>query len=218
MRELFDRQLARLNNNLIEMGGLIEQAIRNATEALMSQDAVLAKEVIESEGEIDEKEKEIETMCLKLMLSQQPVASDFRQISTALKMITDMERIGDQASDIAELCILLSGQSYIKQLDQIPNMAEETIRMVTGSIDAFVRRDIALANDIIGRDDIVDGLFDIIKQDLISLVHEDANKGEQAFDLLQIAKYYERIGDHAVNIAEWVIFGHTGMHKDKRVL
>ena len=218
VRNLFDEQLDKLHNNLIEMGGLIEYAINEATEALISQDAERARGVISRENEIDDKEKEIEAMCLKLMLSQQPVASDFRLISTALKMITDMERIGDQASDISELCILLSEENYIKKLDHIPMMARETIKMVTGSIDAFVKRDMELANEVIGLDDIVDDLFDEIKQDLIRLVHEDVNNGEQAFALLQIAKYFERIGDHAVNLAEWVIFSITGIHEDIQVI
>ncbi|MDR3072089.1 MAG: phosphate signaling complex protein PhoU [Clostridiales Family XIII bacterium] len=218
MRILFDEQLTRLNNSLIEMGGLVEYSISETTEALITQDETRAKAVIVNEDTIDDKEKEIEAMCLKLMLSQQPVASDFRQISTVLKMLTDMERIGDQASDIAELCILLSKQDYIKKLEHIPKMAEETIRMVSESIDAFVRRDTKLAQEVIDRDDIVDSLFDEVKRELIALVHKSPTNGEQAFDLLQIAKYYERIGDHAVNIAEWVIFSITGKHKDTQLL
>jgi len=210
---MFEEQLKELHNSLIDMGAQVERAINDATEALVDQDAVLARAVIDREDEIDDKEKEIESMCLKLMLSQQPVARDFRLISTALKMITDMERIGDQASDISELCILLSGQSYIKKLDHIPLMARETVSMVTDSIDAFVKNDIELAREVVRRDDVVDNLFDEIKDDLIKLVHEDTAKGEQAFDLLQIAKYYERIGDHSVNIAEWVIFSITGVHE-----
>ena len=212
-RRMFEEQLKELHNSLIDMGAQVERAINDATEALVDQDAVLARAVIDREDEIDDKEKEIESMCLKLMLSQQPVARDFRLISTALKMITDMERIGDQASDISELCILLSGQSYIKKLDHIPLMARETVSMVTDSIDAFVKNDIELAREVVRRDDVVDNLFDEIKEDLIKLVHEDTAKGEQAFDLLQIAKYYERIGDHSVNIAEWVIFSITGVHE-----
>jgi len=218
VRNLFDEQLTKLHNNLIEMGGLIEYAINEATEALITQDAEKARGVISRESEIDDKEKEIEAMCLKLMLSQQPVASDFRLISTALKMITDMERIGDQASDISELCILLSEENYIKKLEHVPLMAKETIKMVTGSIDAFVKNDMELAKEVIECDDIVDDLFDEIKQDLIRLVHENVDNGEQAFDLLQIAKYFERIGDHAVNIAEWVIFSCTGIHEDTQVI
>jgi phosphate transport system protein len=200
------------------MGGLIERAIARATEALVKQDTELAREVMEDDAEIDEKEKEIETQCLKLLLIRQPVARDFRSVSTALKMITDMERIGDQAADISEICIILAGQNYIKKLEHIPLMAAETGRMVTDSINAFVNLDCELAQKVIAQDDIVDDLFVTVKTDLIALVHENAANGEQAFDLLQVAKYYERIGDHAENIAEWVIFFLTGVHKDKKVL
>jgi len=143
------------------------------------------------------------------------VARDLRQISSALKMITDMERIGDQAADISELCIYLADQTYIKKLEHIPQMAEATIKMVTESIDAYVKKDLALAEAVIEYDDVVDELYILIKRELIALVHEDVNNGEQAFDLMQIAKYYERIGDHAVNIARWVIFSITGRHKEK---
>ena len=218
MRSRFDEQLIQLNNSLIEMGALIERAIANATKALITQDADTAKSIIGGDTVIDEKEKEIESLCLKLILNQQPVARDLRQISTALKMITDMERIGDQAADISELCIFLATQEYIKKLEHIPQMAEATIKMVTDSIDAFVKKDLELAQAVIDYDDVVDELYVTVKKDLIELVHVDVKNGEQAFDLLQIAKYYERIGDHAVNIAEWVIFSITGKHKDKQVL
>ena len=218
MRSRFDEQLALLHNSLIEMGALVERAIAGATKALVSQDADIAREIMTGESMVDEKEKEIESLCLKLLLNQQPVARDLRQISTALKMITDIERIGDQAADIAELCVYLSGQEYIKKLEHIPQMAKETISMVTGSIDAFVKKDLVLAQSVIDNDDVVDDLYVTVKNDLIALVHEEVKYGEQAFDLLQIAKYYERIGDHAVNIAEWVIFSITGKHKDKQVL
>ena len=218
MRSRYDEQLALLNNHLIEMGALVERAISNATKALMAQDAVIAQSTMEGDEIIDEKEKEIESLCLKLILNQQPVARDLRQISTALKITTDMERIGDQSADIAELCVFLSEEEYIKKLEHIPQMAEATIKMVTTSIDAFVKKDFDIAQSVIGYDDIVDELYITVKKDLIELVHEDVRNGEQAFDLLQIAKYYERIGDHATNIAEWVIFSITGRHKDKQVL
>ena len=218
MRSRFDEQLTQLNNNLIEMGALIERAIAKATKALVSQDADTARNIIDRDSIIDEKEKEIESLCLKLILNQQPVARDLRQISTVLKMITDMERIADQAADISELCIYLAAQEYIKKLDHIPQMAEATVKMVTDSIDAFVKKDLKLAQKVIDYDDVVDELYVTVKKDLIELVHADVNNGEQAFDLLQIAKYYERIGDHAVNIAEWVVFSITGKHKDKQVL
>lgn len=218
MRSRFDEQLTQLNNSLIEMGALIEQTIAKAVKALEEQDVELAQKIIESDDIIDDKEKEIETLCLKLLMNQQPVARDLRQVSTALKMITDMERIGDQAADISELCIHLARQKYIINLRHIPQMADATIKMVTDSIDAFVKKDLALAQAVIVSDNVVDDLFDIVKKEMIQLIHEDVENGEQAIDLLQIAKYFERIGDHAVNIAEWVIFSITGKHKDTQVL
>lgn len=218
MRSRFDEKLAQLNNNLIEMGALVEHAIAKATKALQERDADTARKIMDDDAIIDEKEKEIESLCLKLILNQQPVARDLRQISTALKMITDMERIGDHAADISELCVYLDGQELIKKLEHIPQMAEAAIKMVTDGIDAFVNKDLALAQSVIDYDDVVDALYMAIKKDLIELVHKDVGAGEQAFDLLQIAKYYERIGDHAANIAEWVIFSITGKHKDTQVL
>ncbi|GHU60382.1 phosphate transport system regulatory protein PhoU [Clostridia bacterium] len=212
MRSRFDDQLKELNEKMIEMGALIEYAIAKTTKALIEQDAETAKMVAASDDAIDTKEREVEQLCLKLILNQQPVARDLRLISAALKMITDMERIGDQASDIAALCVYLSGQKYVRNLEHIPKMAEATIKMVTGCIDAYVRKDLSLAQSVISHDDVVDRLFFDVKTDLIKLIHENPSNGEQAFDLMQIAKYYERIGDHAVNIAEWVIFSITGSH------
>lgn len=216
MRSRFDEQLEELHSSLIEMGAMIEHAIAQTTKALMEQDSEIARTIMQNDDKIDDKEKEIESRCLKLLLIQQPVARDLRQISTALKIITDMERIGDQAADISELCIFLADQKYIKELDHIPSMARATIKMVSDSIDAYVKKDLDLAESVIAHDDVVDELFLRIKKDLIALVHEDADCGEQAFDLMQIAKYYERIGDHAVNIAGWVIFSITGKHKGKQ--
>ena len=214
MRSQFEKQLDILHNSLIEMGAMIECVIVKATKALIERDIQLASEVMGMDKTIDDKEKDIESQCLKLLLSQQPVARDLRQISAVLKMITDMERIGDQAADIAELCIDLVKQPYIKKLEHIPQMAKATTKMVTDSIDGYVKKDLKLAQEVIACDDVVDDLFLQIKQDLIALTHKDAKNGEQAFDLMQIAKYYERIGDHATNIAEWVIFSITGSHKD----
>ncbi|MDR0914630.1 MAG: phosphate signaling complex protein PhoU [Oscillospiraceae bacterium] len=218
MRNRFDAQLNKLNNSLIEMGALVEVAIGNATHAFETQDAELAKTVLAADDLVDTKERDIEARCLKLLLSQQPVARDLRQISTALKMITDLERIGDHAIDICELSLFLSDQNYILNPENIPVMASVTQKMVTESIDAFVKKDLKLAKAVIARDDVVDELFGKTKTELIKLVHSNADLGEQAFDLLQIAKYYERIGDHAVNVAEWVIFSITGKHKDTQVL
>ncbi|MDR1961563.1 MAG: phosphate signaling complex protein PhoU [Gracilibacteraceae bacterium] len=217
MRGHFDDELAKLNNSLIEMGALIEDAIARAARALENQDVETARGVLAGDDRIDDKEKEIESRCLRLLIGQHPVARDFRQISTALKMITDMERIGDQAADICEICLELSGRPYIPKLEPSPLMADATMRMVTRSIDAYVKKDADLAQDVIESDDDVDRLYLAVRAELIDLVHEDPANGEQAFDLMQIAKYFERIGDHACNIAEWVIFFLTGRHKDQQV-
>jgi phosphate transport system protein len=215
MQNRFDKQLNELKNNLILMGSLIESAIAKATKALLNGDIALANEIMENDTIIDDKEKEIESMCLKLLLLGQPVARDLRQISTALKMLTDLERIGDHAADISELCEYI-GDS-MRQSEHINKMATQVVNMVTFSIDAFVRKDLGLAKNVISQDDIVDDLFVTIKKDLLTQIRENPEAGESAFDMLQVAKYYERIGDHAENIAEWVIFSITGVHKNKQV-
>lgn len=213
MRNRFDRQLSTLNDELIEMGSMIEKSIETAIKALVNQDVDLARHAIEADEEIDRQERIIEDLCLKLLLQQQPIAKDLRLISSALKMITDMERIGDHASDISEITIALADQPYIKKLEHIQQMAKETMIMLVGSIEAFVDKDLEKANEVIKRDDVVDDLFDKVKKELIQMIHENADKGEQAADLLMVAKYMERIGDHATNISEWVIFSITGEHK-----
>ena len=213
MRNRFDRQLSTLNDELIEMGSMIEKSIETAIKALVNQDVDLARHAIEADEEIDRQERIIEDLCLKLLLQQQPVAKDLRLISSALKMITDMERIGDHASDISEITIALADQPYIKKLEHIQQMAKETMIMLVGSIEAFVDKDLEKANEVIKRDDVVDDLFDKVKKELIQMIHENADKSEQAADLLMVAKYMERIGDHATNISEWVIFSITGEHK-----
>ena len=213
MRNRFEEQLHTLNHELLEMGALIERAIRSATDALVKQDVEAALQAIAVDKEVDQAERDIESLCLKLLLQQQPVARDLRLISSALKMITDMERIGDQASDIAELVIYLSKEPYIKELTHLPQMAENAIRMVTGALDAYVRKDVVLAQQVMAMDDAIDALFATVKDELIALIRHDASAGSQAIDLLMIAKYYERIGDHAQNIAEWVEYALTGRHK-----
>ena len=213
MRNRFDEQLHTLNHELLEMGALIEHAIRSATDALVKQDVEAALQAIAADKEVNQAERDIESLCLKLLLQQQPVARDLRLISSALKMITDMERIGDQASDIAELVIYLSKEPYRKELKHLPQMAENAIRMVTGALDAYVRKDVALAQEVMAMDDAIDALFVTVKDELIALIRNDASAGSQAIDLLMIAKYYERIGDHAQNIAEWVEYALTGKHK-----
>ena len=211
MRNRFDTQLLELNNELIAMGALCENAIASSVKALLTEDLKLAASAIRIDQEIDRKEREIESMCLKLLLQQQPVASDLRLISAVLKMITDIERIGDQASDIAEIVTYLPKISGHNK--HIEEMAQATIKMVTDSLDAFVRRDLTLAWSVIEYDDVVDNLFTACKKDLIADIANNPADGERVLDILMIAKYLERIGDHATNIAEWVEFSITGTHK-----
>lgn len=217
MRSRFDEQLALLSKGLIEMGALCEEAIAIAAKALLAGDAKEAARVAPLDNEIDQMERSIESLCLKLLLQQQPVAKDLRQISAALKMITDMERIGDQAADIAEIIGYLSGKTGA-ECDHIGDMAREAIKMVTDSVDAYVKRDLTLANDVIAHDDVVDDLFVKVKATLIGMISNAPEDGEYALDLLMTAKYFERIGDHAVNIAEWVVFSVTGMHNGESAL
>ena len=213
MRSKFDEQLALLNRELIEMGALCEEVIALSSKALTELDKTLAAKVAPLDTEIDQKERTIESMCLKLLLQQQPVARDLRQISAALKMITDMERIGDQAEDIAEIISFIDG--HTSENDTLMReMAKAVIKMVTESVDAYVKHDIALAEKVIADDDIVDDYFDSVKKKLIGSIARNPGDGEYALDILMIAKYFERIGDHATNIAEWVIFSITGVHKE----
>ncbi|MBQ7288916.1 MAG: phosphate signaling complex protein PhoU [Clostridia bacterium] len=212
MRNRFDEQLALLNRKMIEMGAQCEELIAIAAKALLTGDTEGANQVKVHGHEIDEMEREIESICLKLLLQQQPVARDLRQISAALKMITDMERIGDQAEDIAEIIPFLGGRTGAELADFKP-MAEATCKMVTDSIDAYVKQDLLLAKAVADHDDIVDECFGRVKETLIKMITENTADGEYAVDLLMIAKYFERIGDHAVNIAEWVEFSVTGVHK-----
>ncbi|MEG6572204.1 phosphate signaling complex protein PhoU [[Clostridium] cellulosi] len=214
MRNKFDEQLDHLKTQMIQMGALCEEAIASATKALISGDIELAKKVITTDEDIDHKEKEIESICLKLLLQYQPVARDLRQISSALKMITDMERIGDQAADISEI-IMLANIKAANNTSHIADMAKATIKMVTDSIDAYVQQNLKLAKAVIDYDDVVDNLFNDVKADMIRLINEDTENGEFAIDLIIISKYFERIGDHATNIAEWVVFSITGKHVEE---
>ena len=214
MRSKFDNQLALLNTELIQMGALCEEAISKAAKALEDGDSALAEQVKPLEGEIDQMERDIETLCLKLLLQQQPVARDLRQISAAMKIITDMERIGDQAADIAEIIRACLAQGYVPEdVGHIREMAAEVIKMVTESVDSYVRKDTARARLVIAHDDVIDRCFDRVKQVLIGKIAANPDCGEYALDLLMIDKYLERIGDHAANIAEWVIFSVTGGHE-----
>ncbi len=213
MRNRFDEQLFELNRELIEMGAMCEEVIASAVKALITGDMELAGSVKMNNSAIDQMERDIESRCMKLLLHQQPVARDLRLISAALKMITDMERIGDQAEDIAEIITFLNGRT-MEGIELIEEMACETIEMVTASVDAFVKKDVMLAKKVIARDDIVDDYFSKVKCGIISLITENHADGEFALDLLMISKYFERIGDHATNIAEWVIYSVTGTHKE----
>lgn len=213
MRSRFDEQLAILNKEMIEMGALCEDIISKVLEALTNEDEQLLNGISVLGAEIDRKERTIETLCLKLLLQQQPVAKDLRQISAALKMITDMERIGDQAEDIAEIIPFVENRP-VKTDSLLHEMAKASIDMVTESVDAFVGQNVDLAKKVISDDDIVDSYFTQIKQSLITEIIDNPRDGECSIDLLMIAKYFERIGDHATNIAEWVVFSVTGIHKE----
>ena len=212
-RSRFDHQLETLNTELITMGALVETTIASAAKALMEGDRTQAKRIAQNDSQIDGMEKSIESLCLKLLLQQQPVARDLRLISAALKMITDMERIGDQAADISEIALFLNQQTP-ENSEHISQMAAAAIRMVTDSVDAYVRQDLELAREVIHYDDVVDDLFLRIREDLIAKIAADPTWGGEALDLLMVAKYLERIGDHATNIAEWVEFSILGHHPE----
>lgn len=213
MRSRFDQQLALLNRELTLMGALCEDILSKVSQSMMDWDPDLKKNIQPVAQEIDQKERDIEALCLKLILHQQPVARDLRVISAALKIITDMERIGDQAEDIAEIITYLGGRTGDTHT-QIQKMARAAIGMVVDSVDAYVRKDLSLAEKAIQEDDVVDNYFTTIKKDLIAWIAQQPQDGEYALDLLMIAKYLERIGDHATNIAEWVIFSVTGIHEE----
>ena len=212
MRSRFDEQLILLNKKMTQMGALCEELIAFVAKALLNGDIEGAREVKSRGQEIDHMEREIETICLRLLLQQQPVAKDLRVISAALKMITDMERIGDQAEDIADIIPILNGRTGA-EFDDFKLMAESTCKMVTDSIDAYVKQDVELAKSVLEHDDIVDDAFRRMRDTLIKMITNNNADGEYAIDLLMIAKYFERIGDHATNIAEWVDFSVTGVHK-----
>lgn len=208
MRSRYEEQLQLLNKELITMGAYCENAIASVGKALLDGDMALANKVIDIDPKIDQKEKDIESMCLKLLLQQQPVARDLRTISSALKMVTDMERIGDQAADIAEIVTMANIQPG--DALSLGQMARETIKMVTDSIEAFVNNDLELARAVIRYDDVVDDLFSRVRHELIEIIKDGIENAEYIVDLLMIAKYFERIGDHATNIGEWVVYSITG--------
>ncbi len=216
MRNRFDEELFDLNKEIIEMGAMCEEAIKRAVEALKKHDIRLANNVKNGSTCIDQMERQIENRCLKLLLHEQPVARDLRLISASLKMITDMERIGDQAEDIAEIVTFLD-VTGADEIDKLCDMADKAIKMVSDSVDAFVRKDLELAENVISADDVVDNCFSDMKCVIIKWISKHAASGEDALDFLMIAKYLERIADHATNIAEWVIYSINGTHPSKKV-
>lgn len=211
MRNRFNKQLHELNNELITMGALCEEAISSAAKLLIDNDVKMKENVLNADRQIDQKERDIENLCMKLLMQQQPVASDLRTVSSALKMISDMERIGDQALDISEIAEYAFGSGMQSEI-HIADMARATIQMVTNSIDSFIKKDTELAHTVILQDNTVDDLFDKVKGELIRATRSNTSNAEALIDLLMIAKYFERIGDHAENIAEWVIYSITGKH------
>lgn len=211
MREYYTAQLETLNTNMIQMGALCEDAISAAIQSLLEDDRTIAKKVADTELEIDQMERDIERQCMRLLLMQQPVATDLRVVSSALRMIADLERIGDQAFDIADITKSGSFQGFSGKV-HIKEMAKAAIHMVTDSVDSYVKQDVQLAKRVTEEDDVVDELFLKVRRELAELIHTDQNASEQAMDLLMIAKYLERIGDHAVNVSEWVVYSVTGKH------
>lgn len=213
VRKLFEEELSELKTELVEMCRLTEQMINNAITALVNRDRELGKSVGLADKRVDEYEMAIEKRCMRILLRQQPVAKDFREVSTALKMITDIERFGDQASDIGDLVYTMPGERYIKKLEHITAMGNLAEKMVRASVDSFISNNEALANEVIALDDKMDDLFLTVKKELIELIKKDGANGDQAIELMMVAKYLERIGDHAVNVAEWTKYNETGVHE-----
>lgn len=214
MRDYYDEQLTKLHTQMMAMGGMCEKAISEATQALTEGNTELAREVMEGDTRINQQEREIESMCMKLLLHQQPVAGDLRRVSAALKMVTDMERIGDQAADIAEN-VLQMNEKLPEKFLHICKMAAAAMKMVTDSVNAYVDRDLELARRVIQSDDKVDELFLKVRGEILDAIREDKSRGEEILDLFMIIKYYERIGDHATNIAEWVEYSITGVRSEE---
>ena len=213
IRKVFEEELAELKTELVEMCYLTEQMIGDAITALVNRDRELGKSIGDMDKRVDEYEMAIEKKCMRILLKQQPVAKDFRVVSTALKMITDIERFGDQAADIGDLVSTMPGETYIKKLTHITAMGDLALKMVRDSVNSFINNDEPLADDVIRLDDEMDELFLTVKNELIELIKVDANNGDQAIELMMVAKYLERIGDHAVNVAEWTKYNETGVHQ-----
>ena len=211
-RKQFEEELAQLKTELVKMCRLTENMIETAIKALIEQDPELGRSIGVMDKQVDEYEMDIEKKCMRILLKQQPVAKDFREVSCALKMITDIERFGDQASDIGDIVYTFGGAPYIKKLTHITEMGKLAIKMVSESVNSFIRNDAALADEVVALDDKMDDLFLTVKEELISLIRKDGSNGDQAIELMMIAKYLERIGDHAVNVAEWTKYNETGVH------
>lgn len=214
MRDYYNKQLSELEKMMCDMGQMIESAIEDAMTALLQKDQEKAKEIIQNDEKVDHQQKKIEDLCMQLLLSQQPVATDLRQISSAIKMVTDMERIGDHAADISEITLQLAQSGYPHDLSEVRKMSQETTHMLKDSLDAYVEKNAQKAVKVIRQDDVVDDYFSRIKKEIIRQINESSEGGEQEADLLMIIKYLERIGDHATNIAEWVLFYITGEHPE----
>lgn len=212
IRKLFEEELANLKTELVEMCRLTEQMLDNAITALINRDRELGKSIGQMDKRVDEYEMDIEKRCMRILLKQQPVAKDFREVSTALKMITDIERFGDQASDIGDLVYTMPGDKYIKELTHIKAMGNLAVKMVRESVNSFINNNEALADEVINLDDEMDDLFLTVKEELIELIKKDGKNGDQAIELMMVAKYLERIGDHAVNVCEWTKYNETGVH------
>ena len=213
IRKVFEEELAELKTELVEMCYLTEQMIGDAITALVNRDRELGRSIGDMDKRVDEYEMAIEKKCMRILLKQQPVAKDFRVVSTALKMITDIERFGDQAADIGDLVSTMPGETYIKKLTHITAMGDLALKMVRDSVNSFINNDEPLADEVIRLDDEMDELFLTVKNELIELIKVDANNGDQAIELMMVAKYLERIGDHAVNVAEWTKYNETGVHQ-----
>ncbi len=213
VRKLFEEELSDLKTELVEMCRLTEKMIDNAITALVNRDRELGKSISQSDKRVDDYEMDIEKRCMRILLKQQPVAKDFREVSTALKMITDIERFGDQASDIGDIVYTMPGDRYIKKLEHITAMGNLAMKMVRESVNSFIENNEPLADEVIALDDKMDELFLTVKNELIELIKQDGANGDQAIELMMVAKYLERIGDHAVNVAEWTKFNETGVHE-----
>ena len=211
-RRAFEEELESLKLELVKMCHITEDMISDSIQALVSKNKALAESVPPRDREVDEYELDIERQCMRILLRRQPVADDFREVSTALKLITDIERIGDQASDIAEIVMSISDQDYIKNLDHLKVMGELGVKMARQSVESFIKNDAALADEIIATDDEMDNLFDVVKDELVELIKANSNNADQAIAFMMIAKYLERIGDHAVNVCEWTKYFETGVH------